>query len=53
MRARFVEVHWLVCEKDDGQTRMRRLGADDLQEWLEKYKLGPLWRRGELGGNRW
>ncbi|ADO68522.1 AAA family ATPase [Stigmatella aurantiaca] len=43
----------LVCEKHDGSTGMRRLQRDDLSDWLEKYTLGQLWRRGELGGNRW
>ena len=43
----------LVCEKHEGSTTMRRLDKDDLSDWLEKYTLGQLWRRGELGGNRW
>jgi len=43
----------LVCEKHEGNTTMRRLDKDDLSDWLEKYTLGQLWRRGELGGNRW
>ncbi|WP_309896898.1 AAA family ATPase [Archangium sp.] len=43
----------LVCEKHEGSTTMRRLNKDDLSDWLEKYTLGQLWRRGELGGNRW
>ena len=43
----------LVCEKHEGSTTMRRLNKADLSDWLEKYTLGQLWRRGELGGNRW
>ena len=43
----------LVCEKHEGSTTMRRLSKEDLSDWLEKYTLGQLWRRGELGGNRW
>ena len=43
----------VVCEKQDGATSMTRLAADDLQVWLEKYRLGELWIRGELGGTRW
>jgi len=31
----------------------RRLEADKLQEWLQQYKLGELWKMGELGGTRW
>jgi len=43
----------LVCEKHEGSTTMRRLDRGELSDWLEKYTLGQLWRRGELGGNRW
>jgi predicted ATPase len=43
----------VVCEKHDGATSMTRLAADDLRVWLEKYRLGELWIRGELGGTRW
>lgn len=43
----------VVCEKHDGQTRMQRLEPDDLAEWIDRYRLGELWRRGDLGGNRW
>ena len=43
----------VICEKHDGRTKMRRLVKDDLVNWLERYSLGELWRRGELGGNRW
>jgi hypothetical protein len=40
----------LVCERQNGTTTMRRLDADALGEWLKKYSLGELWRKGELGG---
>ena len=43
----------LVCEKHDGATSLRRLSAADLQPWLEKYRLGELWTRGDIGGTRW
>ena len=43
----------ITCEKHDGQTRLRRLDAEDLEHWLGRYSLGELWTRGELGGNRW
>ncbi len=43
----------LVCEKHDGSTIMRRLARAPLEEWLSRYTLGELWRRGDLGGNRW
>jgi len=43
----------VVCEKQGGATSMSRLEAGELQAWLQKYRLGELWIRGELGGTRW
>ena len=43
----------VICEKHEGQTQMKRLSADDLSIWLETYRLGQLWTRGDLGGTRW
>ena len=43
----------VICEKENGQTRLKRLDKDELSHWLEKYRLGELWTSGELGGNRW
>lgn len=43
----------VVCEKLEGSTTMRRLDKGALDVWLQKYSLGELWRKGELGGNRW
>ena len=43
----------VICEKHQGQTRMRRLKADELAEWLKRHGLGELWLSGEIGGNRW
>jgi len=43
----------VVCAKQQGQTTMQRLKADDLSEWLKKYRLGQLWTKGEIGGTRW
>ncbi len=43
----------VVCEKHDGKTEMTRLSASDLAVWLEKYRLGQLWIKGQLGGTRW
>jgi predicted ATPase len=42
----------VVCERMRGQTQMERLNPDDLKEWLENYRLGELWTKGELGGVR-
>lgn len=41
----------LICERDDEGTHLRRLEPASLNEWLEKYSLGELWRMGEIGGN--
>lgn len=43
----------VVCEKHAGQTSMKRLESEQLALWLEDYRLGELWTRGELGGTRW
>ncbi|MFA7235842.1 MAG: AAA family ATPase [Phycisphaeraceae bacterium] len=43
----------VVFEKHDGQTQMKRLETNELQEWLKKYRLGHLWMSGEIGGKRW
>ena len=43
----------LICEKENGVTSIRRLDSQRLKEWLTKYTLGELWRKGEIGGNRW
>jgi predicted ATPase len=38
----------LVCEHRGG-TVVQRVESDSLTHWLEKYRLGELWRIGELG----
>lgn len=43
----------VICEKENGQTRMNRLDKDELAGWLERYSLGDYWMRGGLGGTRW
>ena len=43
----------VVVEKHGAQTAMNRLNASDLKTWLEKYRLGELWTRGQIGGTRW
>lgn len=42
-----------VCERDQDGTRLERLDSNQLAPWLEKYRLGELWTRGEIGGTRW
>jgi predicted ATPase len=43
----------VVCEKQDGKTSMTRLDKAELSVWLDKYRSGQLWTRGEIGGARW
>jgi predicted ATPase len=43
----------LVAEKQEGGSTLTRLDAQRLKPWLEKYRLGQLWTRGEIGGTRW
>lgn len=43
----------IVCEKHNGESTFERLDGDRMKVWLEKYSLGDLWSKGEIGGNRW
>jgi len=40
----------IVCENNGG-TEFRRVERDRLRYWLNQYRLGEIWRIGELGGN--
>lgn len=42
----------IVCENKNGATQMNRLCKKDLEDWLDRYTLGKLWSKGEIGGNR-
>jgi predicted ATPase len=41
----------VVCENMAGGSRFHRLESDKLKFWMDKYRLGEIWRIGELGGN--
>jgi predicted ATPase len=43
----------LVAERIEQGTTLERLNAAKLRPWLDKYRLGQLWTRGEIGGTRW
>ena len=43
----------LIAEKGPTGTSLTRLNPQELAPWLEKYRLGELWTRGEIGGTRW
>ena len=42
----------VVCDKVDGVTQMKRLCAEDFQDWKEEG-LGMAWVSGAVGGKRW
>ena len=41
----------LVSEYLEGGTVMSRVDSEKLKHWLDKYRLGEIWRIGKLGGN--
>ncbi len=43
----------IICEKHNQQISMKRLDKASLEHWLDKYRLGELWMKGELGGTIW
>ena len=40
----------IVVDRKDGKSLLRRLDENDLQEWLEDYSLGELWKKNIIGG---
>jgi predicted ATPase len=43
----------LVCDYLENGTTLQRLESEKLAFWLEKYRLGEIWRLGKIGGNQW
>jgi predicted ATPase len=41
----------LVCENNGAGSTIGHLDAERLAFWLKQYKLGEIWRLGEIGGN--
>ncbi len=41
----------VACERLGDGTVLRRLDPSQLAAWLDEYRLGDLWRMGELGAN--
>lgn len=41
----------IACERPGAGTNLRRLEPEKLARWLNEYRLGDLWRMGELGAN--
>ena len=46
----FAPENVIVVEREAGASVLKRLDASDLEEWLEDYTLGELWKRNVLGG---
>jgi predicted ATPase len=41
----------IACERPGAGTILRRLDPKKLARWMDDYRLGDLWRMGELGAN--
>lgn len=42
----------IVVDRQDGESRFRRLSAEELSEWLtDEYSLGELWQKNIYGGS--
>ena len=41
----------IACERPGAGTTLKRLDPKSLSTWLDDYRLGDLWRMGELGAN--
>lgn len=41
----------VTCERRGGGTVLTRIEADKIAFWLERYRLGEIWRLGEIGAN--
>lgn len=40
----------IVAEKENGETSLTRLSAEDLEKWLKDFNLAELWLAGHFGG---
>ena len=40
----------LVADRQNGRSTLRRLTAEELEQWLEDYSLGQLWEKNQFGG---
>jgi len=46
----FAPENLIVVDRKDHASTLRRLGPDELTEWLKEYSLGELWEKNILGG---
>lgn len=40
----------IVVDQNQGKSTFKRFEKEELEEWLEDYSLGELWKRNVLGG---
>ena len=40
----------IVVEREDGESKFKRLNSEELSEWLEEYSIDELWEKNILGG---
>ena len=40
----------VVVDREEGESRFKRLEAQEIESWLEDYGLGDLWEKNILGG---
>ncbi len=40
----------IVAEKEEGESRLRRLSEENLEQWLKEFNLADLWLAGHFGG---
>jgi predicted ATPase len=46
--------HVRVFEKDsDNSTVVKSYKIQEFEKWYDEYNLGKMWRKGDIGGNRW
>ncbi|MCD4665212.1 MAG: AAA family ATPase [Bacteroidales bacterium] len=46
--------HARVFEKEqDNSTIVNSYKTEEFEKWYDEYNLGKMWRKGDIGGNRW
>ena len=46
--------HVRVFEKEhDNSTLVNSFKSEEFEKWYDEYNLGKMWRKGDIGGNRW
>jgi predicted ATPase len=40
----------IICESENGRSKLVHKTKEELARWLEVYSLGELWKSGEIGG---